>query len=260
MDDLDDLLSGVEAAEHVLADGALLHRRDEIAGDLEVDVGLEQRQADLAHRLRDRLLVEAPLTAEIAERDLKPAGEHVEHGRGSVRTERRHSAPSADRRTLGRWPICDVRRGERRSRRVLPRLRQRPPDRSTPAIEIRKTVTILFCDVVGSTSLGEKTDPETTRRVMSRYADEMGEMVRRHGGTVERFRGDEVMAVFGVPTVHEDDALRAVRAAKAMQRRLAALNEELVTTVGGAAEMPDRDQHRRGRRRGPGHGRVLRHG
>jgi class 3 adenylate cyclase/predicted ATPase len=94
-------------------------------------------------------------------------------------------------------------------------------------VEIRKTVTILFCDVVGSTALGEKTDPETTRRVMSRYAREMSEVVRRHGGTVERFRGDEVMAVFGVPTVHEDDALRAVRAAKEMQRRLATLNDEL---------------------------------
>jgi class 3 adenylate cyclase len=99
-------------------------------------------------------------------------------------------------------------------------------------IEIRKTVTILFCDVVGSTELGGKTDPETTRRVMTRYAREMGEIVRRHGGTVERFRGDEVMAVFGVPTVHEDDALRAVRAGKEMQRRLASLNEELLAQWG----------------------------
>jgi class 3 adenylate cyclase/tetratricopeptide (TPR) repeat protein len=98
--------------------------------------------------------------------------------------------------------------------------------------EIRKTVTILFCDVVGSTALGEKTDPETTRKVMSRYALEMSAVVERHGGTVERFRGDEVMAVFGVPTVHEDDALRAVRAGKEMQRRLAVLNEELVASWG----------------------------
>ena len=77
---------------------------------------------------------------------------------------------------------------------------------------MRKTVTILFCDTVGSTALGEATDPETTRRVMARYAETMAEVVREHGGTVERFRGDEVMAVFGVPLVHEDDALRAVRA------------------------------------------------
>ena len=93
-------------------------------------------------------------------------------------------------------------------------------------------MTILFCDVVGSTFLGEATDPETTRRVMSRYAEAMGEVVRQHGGTVERFRGDEVMAVFGVPVVHEDDALRAVRAAAEMQRRLAELNSELRATRG----------------------------
>ncbi|HEY6075293.1 MAG TPA: adenylate/guanylate cyclase domain-containing protein, partial [Gaiella sp.] len=94
-------------------------------------------------------------------------------------------------------------------------------------IEVRKTVTILFCDVVGSTSLGEATDPETTRRVMTRYAESMAEIIRQHGGTVERFRGDEVMAVFGVPVAHEDDALRAVRTATEMQRHLAELNTEL---------------------------------
>jgi len=99
-------------------------------------------------------------------------------------------------------------------------------------LEVRKTVTVLFCDVVGSTSLGEATDPETTRRVMSRFAHSMTEIVTAYGGTVERFRGDEVMAVFGVPVVHEDDALRAVRAGMEMQRRLAELNVELRETWG----------------------------
>ena len=99
-------------------------------------------------------------------------------------------------------------------------------------LEVRKTVTVLFCDVVGSTVLGEATDPETTRRVMARYAQAMTEVVAAYGGTVERFRGDEVMAVFGVPVVHEDDALRAVRAGMEMQRQLAVLNEELRTTWG----------------------------
>ncbi|HET9243819.1 MAG TPA: adenylate/guanylate cyclase domain-containing protein [Gaiella sp.] len=103
-----------------------------------------------------------------------------------------------------------------------------PPE----ALEVRKTVTVLFCDVVGSTELGEAADPETTRRVMARYARTMSEVVEAYGGTVERFRGDEVMAVFGVPFVHEDDALRAVRAAMEMQRRLAELNEELRETWG----------------------------
>ena len=97
---------------------------------------------------------------------------------------------------------------------------------------MRKTVTVLFCDVVGSTSLGEATDPETTRRVMSRFAQSMTEIVTAYGGTVERFRGDEVMAVFGVPVIHEDDALRAVRAGMEMQRRLAELNVELRATWG----------------------------
>jgi class 3 adenylate cyclase/tetratricopeptide (TPR) repeat protein len=98
--------------------------------------------------------------------------------------------------------------------------------------ELRKTVTILFCDVVDSTVMGEQSDPETVRHAMSRYSDEMSRIVERHGGLVEHFRGDEVMAVFGVPTVHEDDALRAVRTGMAMQRRLAVLNEELGATWG----------------------------
>ena len=82
-----------------------------------------------------------------------------------------------------------------------------------PARESRKTVTILFCDVTGSTALGEQIDPESLRRVMARYFEVAKEIVERHGGTVEKFIGDAVMAVFGVPAVHEDDALRAVRAA-----------------------------------------------
>jgi class 3 adenylate cyclase/tetratricopeptide (TPR) repeat protein len=88
-------------------------------------------------------------------------------------------------------------------------------------------VTVVFCDVTGSTALGERLDPETLRRVMSRYFDEMRSALERHGGTVEKFIGDAVMAVFGVPQIHEDDALRAVRAAAEMREALAALNKEL---------------------------------
>src|SRR5581483_10964025 len=79
--------------------------------------------------------------------------------------------------------------------------------------EQRKVVTVLFCDVSGSTSLGERLDPEALRVVMSRYFDTARAAVERHGGTVEKFIGDAVMAVFGIPAAHEDDALRAVRAA-----------------------------------------------
>jgi class 3 adenylate cyclase/tetratricopeptide (TPR) repeat protein len=100
----------------------------------------------------------------------------------------------------------------------------RPGD---PMDQIRKTVTVVFCDVTGSTSIGERLDPESLRRVMTRYFDAMRAALERHGGTVEKFIGDAVMAVFGVPTVHEDDALRAVRAAGEMRTALATLNKEL---------------------------------
>ena len=95
------------------------------------------------------------------------------------------------------------------------------------AQEVRKTVTCVFCDVVESTALGERLDPEAIRRVMSLYFEEMRRAVERHGGTVEKFIGDAVMAVFGVPKLHEDDALRAVRAAQEMAAALHHLNEEV---------------------------------
>src|SRR5213596_1695592 len=84
----------------------------------------------------------------------------------------------------------------------------------------RKTVTALFCDVTGSTALGERLDPETLRGLLARYFDQMKAIVEQHGGTVEKFVGDAVMAVFGVPVLHEDDALRAVRAAAEMRDAL----------------------------------------
>jgi class 3 adenylate cyclase/tetratricopeptide (TPR) repeat protein len=103
--------------------------------------------------------------------------------------------------------------------------------------EVRKTVTVLFADVVESTKLGQRLDPEALRGVMSRYYAEMAQIVQLYGGTVEKFIGDEVMAVFGVPAVHEDDALRAVRASAAMRDRLRDLNEELEAQWGARLEM-----------------------
>jgi class 3 adenylate cyclase/tetratricopeptide (TPR) repeat protein len=97
---------------------------------------------------------------------------------------------------------------------------------SEPTREVRKTVTVLFSDVAGSTELGERVDPESMRRVLTRYFGEMQAVLERHGGTVEKFIGDAVMAVFGLPQVHEDDALRAVRAAVEMREALLRLNEE----------------------------------
>ena len=81
----------------------------------------------------------------------------------------------------------------------------------------RKPVTVLFCDVSGSTSLGESTDPEAVRALLLLYFERMRSIVEFHGGTVEKFIGDAVMAIFGVPHVHEDDALRGVRAALEMR-------------------------------------------
>ena len=92
--------------------------------------------------------------------------------------------------------------------------------------EVRKTVTILFSDVSGSTAMGDSLDPESVRRVMGRYFDACRSVIEFHGGTIEKFIGDAVMAVFGVPIVHEDDALRAVRAADGIRKTLLALNEE----------------------------------
>lgn len=82
--------------------------------------------------------------------------------------------------------------------------------------EQRKVVTVLFCDLVGSTALGESTDPEVLRARLARTFVDLRAVIERHGGTVEKFAGDAVMAVFGIPTAHEDDALRAVRAASEM--------------------------------------------
>jgi class 3 adenylate cyclase len=86
-----------------------------------------------------------------------------------------------------------------------------------PSREQRKTVTVVFCDVTGSTELGESTDPEALRALLARYFERMKGVVESHGGSVEKFIGDAVMAVFGVPVAHEDDALRACRAAVEMR-------------------------------------------
>src|SRR5262249_52235665 len=94
------------------------------------------------------------------------------------------------------------------------------------AREVRKTVTMLFCDLAGYTSRGERLDPEALRRVQSRYVEEARAALERHGGTVEKFIGDAVMAAFGIPQVHEDDALRALRAAVELCEAVGALGLE----------------------------------
>jgi class 3 adenylate cyclase/predicted ATPase len=108
--------------------------------------------------------------------------------------------------------------------------------------EVRKTVTVVFCDITGSTALGESVDPEALRAVLGRYFDRMKAILESHGGRVEKFIGDAVMAVFGVPVLHEDDAVRALRAAAEMrdalpelgvQARIGVNTGEVVAGAGG---------------------------
>jgi class 3 adenylate cyclase/tetratricopeptide (TPR) repeat protein len=96
-----------------------------------------------------------------------------------------------------------------------------------PLRQQRKVVTALFCDVTGSTSLGEQLDPEVLRGVLNRYFAELRRIIERHGGTVDKFIGDAVMAVFGIPRVHEDDALRAIRAAVEIRSRMPVVAAEV---------------------------------
>ena len=115
----------------------------------------------------------------------------------------------------------------------------RPPQPAPPAAaaplaiaEARKTVTVLFADVTDSTGLADRLDPEVLRNVLGRYFDVGSQAITRHGGFVEKFVGDALMAVFGVPELHEDDALRAVRAADELRRNVAELDAQLERELG----------------------------
>lgn len=107
----------------------------------------------------------------------------------------------------------------------------------TVTAEERKVVTILFADVTGSTAIAERLDPEQMRTMMGRFFQAMTEVIGRYEGTVEKYIGDEVMAVFGLPIAHEDDPERAVRAAVAMRERLDELNRELEGARGMTLQM-----------------------
>ena len=101
-----------------------------------------------------------------------------------------------------------------------------------PPREVRRTVSIVFCDLKDSTALGERHDPEALHEVKDRYFTAMAAQITRHGGKIEKYIGDAIMAVFGLPVQHEDDALRAVRAAAGMQAALHTVNEELAARYG----------------------------
>jgi class 3 adenylate cyclase/tetratricopeptide (TPR) repeat protein len=133
---------------------------------------------------------------------------------------------------------------------VCPSCGERHPDRArfcmmcaTPlgsgglVEETRKVVTIVFADVTGSTAIGERLDPEAVRRVLTRFYASAREALERHGGTVEKFIGDAVMAVFGVPRVHEDDAIRGVRAAAELLEVMARMNADLAERYGAQLQL-----------------------
>jgi class 3 adenylate cyclase len=105
-----------------------------------------------------------------------------------------------------------------------------PLDSSAPTGQQRKTVTVVFCDLAGSTALGESTDPEVLETRLRRYFERLEAIVEHHGGIVEKFIGDAVVAVFGIPLAHEDDALRALRAAAEMRDAMPEL--ELQARIG----------------------------
>lgn len=136
---------------------------------------------------------------------------------------------------LGLQPGPDLRDLEQAILRHDPKLCVQPmtpppvpePIQPTLTVKRRKVVTALFCDVTGSTKLGEELDPETLHGVMQRYWRELRAVIERHGGTVDKFIGDAVMAVFGIPQVHEDDALRAVRAAAEIRGRIPTVASEI---------------------------------
>ena len=107
-----------------------------------------------------------------------------------------------------------------------------PREAARGPVEIRRFATVVNSDLKGSTALGERLDPETLREVLTLYFDEMRLVFESHGGTIEKIIGDAIVAVFGLPVRHDDDALRAVEAAAETQRALAALNDRLDQTWG----------------------------
>ena len=110
-----------------------------------------------------------------------------------------------------------------------------PEPATTNAVDDeRKVVSVVFADLEASTELASRLDPEDLHAVYRSYFEAMSQEVLRHGGTVEKFIGDAVVGVFGAPIAHEDDPVRAVRAALAMQSKLPELNERLAPETGGS--------------------------
>src|ERR687891_1446183 len=108
--------------------------------------------------------------------------------------------------------------------RPLPRAQEQPP-------EERRQVTVLFADLSGYTAVAERMDPEAVKALVDRALMRLGQEVERYGGTVDKYIGDNVMAIFGAPVAHEDDAERAVRAGLGMQAAMEEINAGLEVTL-----------------------------
>jgi len=108
---------------------------------------------------------------------------------------------------------------------------------AAPAAETRRQVTVLFCDLVASTTMGGSLDSEVLRVLMTRFFAAVKEAIERHGGTVEKFIGDAVMAVFGLPDLHEDDALRAVRASVDVRAAVLTLSQSIEAQFGRSLQV-----------------------
>ncbi len=119
----------------------------------------------------------------------------------------------------------------------IPALRTATPTPAVIAPEERRVVTIMFADIIGSTPLADRLDPEDMRAILTGYFNLMTEQIRKHDGTIEKYIGDAVMAVFGIPNAHEDDPDRAIRASLDMQAALNAFNEQRLAHDRNAARL-----------------------
>jgi len=168
---------------------------------------------------------------------LRPAANGIAHGNGAAPASSAPSSSSsvAPRPTHAPATTATLPKGMQNSHGTpgTPGT-QAPPEETT---EQRRVVTVLFADLTSSTALADAMDPEDVRALLAAFFTAMAREIHKHGGTVEKYIGDAIMAVFGLPVAHEDDPLRAVRAAVDMQAALARLNAERAASDPSAPEL-----------------------
>jgi class 3 adenylate cyclase len=213
----------MSVVEERVAIDLALGRHAEIVGELQSLVAANP----LRERLREQLMLALYRSGRQAE-----ALEAYREARGILAEELGLDPSPALQRLetaiLIHDPELDIPHGQEDGSARPPTLAPSPDQETTPSARmVRKTVTVVFSDLSGYADFGEQLDPEAMRDVMDRYFDEIQAVIVRHGGTVDTFMGGALMAVFGIPKIHEDDALRAVRAVDEMREVRDRLNEEL---------------------------------